>query len=171
MIRRYVIQRRALPFFLCAAVLIILPGNGTWGLKRAAPVNMIDAATADIVELTLSVAISLKDALGEIAHLYNAEHPGVTIHFNLGGPGTLQRQIEQGAPVDIFFSASPKKMDLVESQGLLLAGTRKNLVRKSVVLIVPSGNAQISVFPDLTKAGVKSIRKRSPRANMRRKCC
>ena len=52
------------------------------------------------VELTVSAAISLKDALNEIAQLYYAENPGAVIHFNLGGSGTLQHQIEQGAPVD-----------------------------------------------------------------------
>jgi len=69
----------------------------------------------------------------------------------------LQRQIEQGAPVDIFISASPKEMDSLESQGLLLPSTRKNLAKNSVVLIVPAGTSQISGFSDLVKSSVKSI--------------
>lgn len=109
-------------------------------------------------DLTVSAAISLKDALDEIEALYAAEHPGAAvIHFNVGGSGTLQRQIEQGAPVDVFISASPKEMDALESKGLLLAGTRRNLVRNSVVLIVPGGSSGISNFQDLTKPAVKVI--------------
>ena len=108
-------------------------------------------------EITVSAAISLKDAVAEISHLYSSEHPGADVHFNLGGSGTLQRQIEQGAPVDIFISASPKEMDSLQSQGLLLPDTRKNLARNSVVLIVPAGSTSIRGFQDLTKAAVKTV--------------
>ena len=108
-------------------------------------------------EITVSAAISLKDALDEIAHLYSTDHTDAEVHFNLGGSGTLQRQIEQGAPVDIFISASPKEMNSLQSQGLLLTGTRKDLVRNSVVLIVPVESTSISGFQDLTKAGVKAV--------------
>jgi molybdate transport system substrate-binding protein len=108
-------------------------------------------------ELTVSAAISLKDALDEIATLYRAKQPEVTIHFNLGGSGTLQRQVEQGAPVDIFISASPDQMDALESKGLILAGTRKDMVENSVVLIVPKDKTGISGFDDLTKPEVKII--------------
>ncbi|HEY4907124.1 MAG TPA: molybdate ABC transporter substrate-binding protein [Candidatus Acidoferrum sp.] len=108
-------------------------------------------------EITVSAAISLKDALDEIAHLYSTEHPNAEVHFNLGGSGTLQRQIEQGAPVDIFISASPKEMDSLQSQALLLPDTRKDLAQNSVVLIVPAGSSSISGFQDLTKAAVKTV--------------
>ena len=76
-------------------------------------------------DLTVSAAISLKDALNAAAELYRAERPDTEIHFNLGASGTLQRQIEQGAPVDVFISASEDQMNSLESQGLLLSGTRK----------------------------------------------
>jgi molybdate transport system substrate-binding protein len=115
----------------------------------------ISPASAD--EITVSAAISLKDALDEIAHLYSTEHPSAEVHFNLGGSGTLQRQIEQGAPVDIFISASPKEMDSLQSRGLLMPDTRRDLVKNSVVLIVPTGSTSISGFQDLTKAAVKTV--------------
>ena len=103
-------------------------------------------------EITVSAAISLKDALDEISRPYTSEHAGAEVHFNLGGSGTLQRQIEQGAPVDIFISASPKEMDSVQSQGLLLTDTRKDLVRNSVVLIVPCGKREHLQFSGLDKS-------------------
>ena len=108
--------------------------------------------------LTVSAAISLKDALDEISHLYETEQAGrPAIHFNFGGSGTLQRQIEQGAPVDVFISASSKEMDALDSKGLLLSATRRNLVGNSVVLIVPKGASGISSFEDLTNPAAKVI--------------
>lgn len=108
-------------------------------------------------ELTLSAAISLKDALDKVAEAYRAERSQSVIHFNLGASGTLQRQIEQGAPVDIFISASEDQMNSLESQGLLLPGTRKDLVKNTVVLIVPKGKTGISSFQDLARPEVKVI--------------
>jgi molybdate transport system substrate-binding protein len=108
-------------------------------------------------ELTVSAAISLKDVLDKVAQLYRAERPGTVIHFNLGASGTLQRQIEQGAPVDVFISASEDQMDSLESKGLLLAGTRRDLVKNAVVLIVPKGKTGISSVQDLTRPEVKVI--------------
>src|SRR5208282_5594248 len=109
-------------------------------------------------ELTVSAAISLKDALDEVKQLYTADHPGVSIATNYGASGTLQIQIEQGAPVDIFFSAAPKQMDALESKGLVLEGTRKDLLRNEVVLIVPRDSTLgITSFRDLLKPKVKKV--------------
>lgn len=108
-------------------------------------------------ELTVSAAVSLKDALDEIAQLYGTEKPSVALHFNLGGSGTLQRQIEQGAPVDVFISASPAEMDGLGAKGLLQHGTRENLVANRVVLIVPSGSTRVASFQDLAQPQVKLI--------------
>ena len=107
--------------------------------------------------VTVSAAASLKDALDQISQLYRSEKPGVSVRFNLGGSGTLQRQIEQGAPVDVFISASPDEMDRLEAKGLLLPGTRRNLVANSVVLIVPASSASIGSFQDLVEPQVKLI--------------
>lgn len=122
------------------------------------------AVAASDSEITASAAISLKDVLEEIAQLYRAERPGTVIHFNLGASGSLQLQIEQGAPVDVFISAAPKQMDALESEGLLLAGTRKNLVENEVVLIVPKGKTGITSFQDLTRPEVKLIAIGEPHA-------
>jgi molybdate transport system substrate-binding protein len=117
-------------------------------------------------EITVSAAISMKDSLEEAAQAYHAQQPNVTVHFNLGASGTLQQQIEQGAPVDVFISASPTQMNSLESKGLLLAGTRKDLVRNRVVLIVPNvkkppadagAKKIVFSFQDLAKPGVKVI--------------
>lgn len=136
---------------LWAAVLAIfvamaLAGPFAQAQQKPAPVN-----------LTVSAAISLKDSLDEIAKLYEDKNPGVTIAFNYGGSGTLQHQIEQGAPVDIFFSAAEKQMDELQNQHLLVAGTRLDIVRNTLVLITPATTDAVKDFADLTKPAIKTI--------------
>jgi molybdate transport system substrate-binding protein len=148
------LSQRRLWILILGIVAIGLQGRGIYSAKIGSSLG-ISPASAD--EITVSAAISLKDALDEISHLYTSEHARAEVHFNLGGSGTLQRQIEQGAPVDIFISASPKEMDSLQSQELLLTNTRKDLVRNTVVLIVPAGSTSISGFEDLAKAAVKTV--------------
>jgi molybdate transport system substrate-binding protein len=116
-------------------------------------------------ELTLSAAISLKDALDEIKQVYTSENPGISIATNYGASGTLQLQIEQGAPVDVYISAAPKQMDALESKDLLLPGTRRDLLHNEIVLIVPSDSRLgIKSFQDLTRADVKQVALGEPAA-------
>jgi molybdate transport system substrate-binding protein len=139
-------SRRA---FVVLLALLFVAGTGFAG---GAPPQ---AATVD---LTVSAAISLKDALDEAKQLYATDNPNVSIAINYGASGTLQLQIEQGAPVDIFLSAATKQMDALDTKGLLLEGTRKNLLLNEVVLIVPKDSSlNISSFQDLTRADVKQI--------------
>jgi molybdate transport system substrate-binding protein len=116
-------------------------------------------------EIIVSAAISLKDALDEVAHLYEASHPNVAVKTTYGASGTLQAQIEQGAPVDVFLSAAPKQMDALAAKGLLLEGTRKDLLRNEIVLIVPADSSlKITSFQDLTRADVKRVALGQPAA-------
>jgi molybdate transport system substrate-binding protein len=129
-------------------------------LSAIACAGVFDAQPAHLrqnVDLTVSAAISLKDSLDEIAHVYQSEMPGVAIYFNYGASGTLQRQVEEGAPIDLFVSASPNQMDALEAKGLMLAGTRKDLVKNAIVLIVPKGKSGISGFADLAKPEARVI--------------
>jgi molybdate transport system substrate-binding protein len=109
------------------------------------------------IELNVSAAMGLKDALQEIQKTYEANH-NVKIVYNLASSGALQTQIEQGAPADVFISAAVKQMDELQKKNLLIADTRKNLVGDQLVLIVPK-TSQLSVqsFQDLTKPEVKRV--------------
>jgi molybdate transport system substrate-binding protein len=89
--------------------------------------------------LTVSVAASLTDTIEEIEKRYMGEHAGVELRNNSGSSGVLAQEIEQGAPVDIFLSAAERPMDELQSKGLIVAGTRRNLLRNSLVLIAPRG--------------------------------
>jgi molybdate transport system substrate-binding protein len=118
-------------------------------------------------ELLVSAAASLKDALGEINDLYHKQHPNVDVSLNLGGSGTLETQIEQGAPADVFISAAPEQMNALESKHLLRPGTRVALLTNRLVLIVPKGNRGISgirSFQDLVLADVRTVALGDPRS-------
>lgn len=112
---------------------------------------------AQQTNLTVSAAISLKDALDTISPLFAKSHPEVAIHYNLGASGTLQQQIERGAPVDVYISASPDQMDALAKQSLLLEDTRQDLVRNTVVLVVPAKSTSVSSFDDLRSSSVKVV--------------
>jgi molybdate transport system substrate-binding protein len=107
--------------------------------------------------ITVSAAMSLKDALDELGHTYEQRHPDAKVIFNYGSSGTLQHQIEQGAPVDIFLSAAEKQMDALESAGLLMAGTRQDLVGNQLVLVVPTSSNILKGFSDLARPEVKIV--------------
>ena len=107
-------------------------------------------------EITVSAAISLKNAFEEIGRLYESKKPGSKVIFNFGASGDLMRQIEGGAPVDVFASAALKDMDDAENKGLIAAGSRVNFAGNSVVLIVTPGSGTKS-FADLRSEGIKKI--------------
>lgn len=107
--------------------------------------------------ITVSAAISLKDALDEIGRAYEARHPAAKVAFNYGGSGTLQRQIEQGAPVDIFFSAAEKEMDGLAAQGLIETETRRDIVGNTLVLITPAPSKMVNSIEDLTRLYVSLV--------------
>ena len=65
--------------------------------------------SASAQELTLSVAISMKEAIETIGRTFTARQPGVTLRYNFGASGDLQKQIEAGAPIDLFVSAADRK--------------------------------------------------------------
>jgi len=92
-------------------------------------------------ELTLSVAISMKDAVEELGRGFMQARPGVVLRYNFGGSGELARQIEAGAPVDLFVSAAARQMDELEGQGLIAPGSRRVFARNALVAVTPADSA------------------------------
>ena len=97
------------------------------------------AARAAGGELTIFAAASLTDALGELAAAYEKDG-GPHVALNLGASSALARQIVAGAPADLFASADEAKMDDLAKRGLLLAGTRRNLLSNTLVVVVPAAS-------------------------------
>ena len=106
--------------------------------------------------LTLSIAASLQDAMVEVEAGFKKGHPNLELRNNFGSSGTLAREIEQGAPVDALFSAGVKQMDQLQTQGLLLPGTRSDLLRNSLVLVAPL-DSHLRGFDDLASTSVRLI--------------
>ena len=112
---------------------------------------------AQQAQITVAAAISMKDALEAIQKRYS-ERPGAAIlNFSLGASGILEKQIEEGAPVDVFISAAPAQMNALEERKLLLAGTRRDIAGNRLVLIVPAGSAEVKSLDDLKKPAVQHI--------------
>jgi molybdate transport system substrate-binding protein len=98
----------------------------------------------------------LKDALAETETAYKQSHANVTFSNNMGSSGTLATQIDQGAPADVFLSAAAKPMDELEAKGLIVAGTRRNLLRNTLVLIAPL-DSKLKDFQGLTGGSIRLI--------------
>ncbi len=121
--------------------------------KVSTPTNQVPPT----VTLTVSVAASLQDAMKAIKPLYEQQSPQINIVYNLGSSGSLQYQIERGAPVDVFISAAPKQMNALEEKGFLLEDTREKLLKNQVVLISLKEKNNIAEFQNLTDINVQKI--------------
>ncbi len=114
--------------------------------------------------LTVFAAASLTDCLQEIGRTYQ-EKSGDRIGFNFAASSTLERQIEEGAPADIFFSADEAKMNALEAKGLIDKQTRRDRLANSLVIVVPAdGGPSIRTPKDLASASVKHIALADPQA-------
>jgi molybdate transport system substrate-binding protein len=101
-------------------------------------------SAAHAQEFLVSAAVSLKDAVEELGREFQRTHPGVTLQYNFGASGDLQKQIEAGAPVDLFISAGKKQVDELEKQGLLRAESRRVFAGNDLTLIVP-GDSRLDI--------------------------
>lgn len=116
-------------------------------------------------EIYILAAASMTDAIQEIGANYEKEHKNIKLVYNFGSSGTLQTQIEQGAPADVFISAAQKQMNVLDQKDLLDKSTRKDLVENKIVLIVPKeSNLKIDSFSDLASDKVTKIALGEPKA-------
>jgi molybdate transport system substrate-binding protein len=108
-------------------------------------------------ELTVSAASSLTEAFGKIGNAFEAANPGTTVTFNFGPSDGLAGQINEGAPVDVFASASPTWMDSVQDDGPGVTD-RADFAQNRLAIIVPADNpAGIENLDDLTEDGVQLV--------------
>ena len=105
-----------------------------------APSDESGTAALDAAEIQVFIAASLENAFKDLIALYNETQPNVTVTYNADSSGTLLTQIEEGYECDIFFSAATKQMKSLEEDGLVMDGTRVDLLRNEVVLITWKGS-------------------------------
>lgn len=108
-------------------------------------------------QIVVSAAISLKEAFNEIGGLYQNQ-TGRKVIFSFAASGELEKQIEAGAPVDVFASAGEKEMDQLQAKQLIDPATRAVLARNTLVLVVPAGSKLgLHSWADLEQPTVKKI--------------
>ncbi|UKO99333.1 molybdate ABC transporter substrate-binding protein [Nostoc sp. UHCC 0870] len=151
-------KRRQILAFIGAAVASCVIAVG-WPFMTPSPV-----VAQSNVNLLVSAAASLKDALEETKPLYQKNHPNINISYNFGASGALQQQIEQGAPADVFISAAKRQVDALEQKGLLLPGTGAILAKNRLVLIVPKNKTGVTSFYNLRDANIKRVAMGEPRS-------
>ncbi|TFE23363.1 molybdate ABC transporter substrate-binding protein [Cohnella luojiensis] len=128
---------------IAAVVLMMLATVGCGG-------NRSDSSSQ--TELIISAAASLTDSLIEIQALYEKDHGDVRLIFNFGSSGTLQQQIEQGAPADLFLSAGKKQMKALVDKKLIEAEQQTGLLRNELVVVVSvNKHEKVSSMGDLIK--------------------
>ena len=134
-------------------------------LAIAVAVVLLAAAGARAQEVTLSVAVSLKEATEDLGRTFMAAHPGVTLRYNFGASGDLQKQIEAGAPVDVFLSAAQRQMDELEKLNLIVTPSRRAFARNALVVIKPADSrVDISKAADLVEGRVARIAIGNPKS-------
>lgn len=137
---------RACPFFSALVLALVL----------------VPAAAA--AEINVFAAASLTEALQELGAAYE-QQTGDKIVLNLAASSALARQIQAGAPADLFFSADEAKMDGLEKRGLLAKGTRRGLLSNTLVIVVPAdSNLKIGSPKDLAGSKVRALALAEPQS-------
>jgi molybdate transport system substrate-binding protein len=99
---------------------------------------LVGVMAAPAPPLVISAAVSLTEPIQALARTEARQKGAPMPRFNFAASGVLQQQIQQGAPVDVFISAGQRQMEALEKAGLLLAGSRRNLIGNQLVLVVSS---------------------------------
>jgi molybdate transport system substrate-binding protein len=144
-------------FAVAAALALALPlaACSSSDNNKAAQATPTATATSSSKELVVFAAASLTGAFTELGQTFEAAHPGVKVTFNFGSSGTLATQINEGAPADVFASASPATMKTVTDAGNGV-GTAATFVRNRLEIAVPTGNpGKVTGLSDFTKDSLK----------------
>jgi molybdate transport system substrate-binding protein len=116
----------------------------------------VPAAVAQ--EVTLTVAISMKDGVEELGRGFMSRRAGVKLTYNFGSSGELQKQIEAGAPVDLFVSAAQRQMDELDQKSLIVRPSRRVFARNVLTVIKPADSRlDLAKASDLLDARVARI--------------
>ena len=151
-------KKKFLAALMAAVMVFSLAGCGSGGDDADAKDNT-DAQAEDTgseeeeTEIQVFIAASLNTVMTKLADMYNEDHPNVKITFNPDSSGTLLTQIQEGYECDIFFSAAQKQMDDLEADGLMVEGTRANVVNNQVVVVtLKDSGTQVTGLEDIGKA-------------------
>ena len=114
-------------------------------------------------DVSVFAAASLTDALNELASAYESKS-GDKLLFNFAGSNILARQIKEGAPADVFFSADEIQMDNLAKAGLIDPATRVELLSNTLVIIVPKDGQGELAPAALAEAAIKHLALADPKS-------
>ena len=145
-------RRRILAVILISVMLFSMVGC-TGDAEESAGGADGTAESGKTTEIQVFIAASLNTVMTELADLYKEDHPEVKIIYNADSSGTLLTQIREGYECDIFFSAAQKQMDDLEADGLMVEGTRADVVNNQVVVVtLKDSGTKVTGLEDLDKA-------------------
>ena len=151
-------RRRILAGMLAGVMLFTMAGcaggaDETLESGKTTDEETAEKTEADETEIQVFIAASLNTVMTELADLYNEDHPEVKIIYNADSSGTLLTQIREGYECDIFFSAAQKQMDDLEADGLMVEGTRADVVNNQVVVVtLKDSGTKVTGLEDLDRA-------------------
>ena len=142
----------------------MIPAGRPGAAAAIAGLTLLAAVHATAATVMVFAAASLTDSLKEIAATYE-RMSGDKIVFNFAASSLLERQIEEEAPADVFFSADEAKMDALEKKGLILAETRRSRLSNSLVIVVATdGGPAIHSGAELAGQNVRRVALADPKA-------
>jgi molybdate transport system substrate-binding protein len=135
------------------------PSPGTEAPMIATPKTPIHpTATVETKTLNVFAAASLTNAFTEIGKNFEAANPGTTVTLNFAGSQALQTQIEEGAPADVFASASKTNMDTLVTDNFVAQDATQQFLNNKLVVILPKDNPSgMATLEDLAKPGIKLV--------------
>ena len=110
--------------------------------------------SSEKVELNISAAASLQEAMVELEKEFKNINPDVKLTVNLGSSGSLMQQIQEGAPCDLFISAGAKQMDALVEDGTVEKDAVKTLLTNDLVLVAAKGEKVDSLDDDVEKIAI-----------------
>jgi len=139
----------------CLCLLVLASGSLLASLKR---IGSLPVQAAEAKPLLVGAASSLSEPLQALAPSFAAAQKVPVPTFYFAASGLLQQQIQTGAPIDVFVSASEKQMDRLEKAGLLVAGSRRVIASNQLVLVVPYRSTLHSLrFKGLDSLAIRRI--------------
>lgn len=145
-------------FILCLILIVSLTVVACGSTKDKDTTTQKTEAPSQTVELTISAAASLTNALQDIQKIFETSHTSIKINFNFAASGALQQQIEQGAPVDLFLSAATKNLQTLVDKQLIQENEHTNLLSNELVVIAPAdAKSQLANLSDLSQPDITKV--------------
>ncbi|MFW5987314.1 MAG: molybdate ABC transporter substrate-binding protein [Methanohalophilus sp.] len=138
---------------LLVAIIAVVAMMGAYLVNSTAS----SAQESNREQITVSAAASLTESYREMVKQFEADNPDIDVNLNLASSGSLRMQIEGGAPIDVFASASREDMDILDTKDMIDADSRQDFAHNCLVMIAPAGTDQIENIEDLDSAEITKI--------------